>query len=224
MRAAAVAMVLVLGAPALLARQAAGPAEEKGQDPDAIFQRAERLYADFVKMPVGSETGDMRELSRQLQAKAQRIQEVQLAYQKLLEMKSREHIVAATFRMGCAYEQMGLAMRSIPVPAGLTEEQAEAFRKAIELQGGSAFEDRALHFFKAALRWAIKFERMDDPFTGQCIDKVHGYIARYRKAGDARGQALYDELLRMVPADNPQADALRRKLVPGWNPPRSKAR
>ena len=136
-------MLVILVAPAAGSAQVTA-AEE-------AYRQAESKYHIYMEMQFTS--AKPRDLAKQLQKKSKLLLELEKAYRKVIDFKEPVFTVSALYKMACANKNMADVLTKIPVPAGLTPEQAEIYVQAL-MDKAVPFEQKALQLFKATVKKA----------------------------------------------------------------------
>ncbi len=125
----------------------------------ASFESAEYLFDDYsaLKVEAVSKSGnfEIATLVKTLKAKAEALLKAQEAFGKVLDFKDKGMAAASAFRIGKTYDEFYDNLMNAPSPPGLTEEQIDEYRFALEENAAPA-QEKALKAFSAALRQAVK--------------------------------------------------------------------
>ncbi len=124
----------------------------------AYLELAEYLYDDYsaLKVEALNRAGgfDMNLLSRTLKAKAEALLETQKAFDRVLEFQDKGMAAAAAFRIGKIYDEFYDTLMNAPPPPGLSPEDEDEYRFALEEVAAPA-QEKALAAFTIALNRAV---------------------------------------------------------------------
>ncbi|MFT7579044.1 MAG: tetratricopeptide (TPR) repeat protein, partial [Myxococcota bacterium] len=133
--------------------------QTKGYAARASFELAEYEYDDYAKLSIDavnrSGTFDMGVLKRTLLAKAEALKKASDGFNKVLDFKDKGMAAAAAFRLGQTLYEFAESLFDAPAPPGLTPDQLDEYRFALE-EFATPLQERALTAFTAALRQAVK--------------------------------------------------------------------
>ena len=125
----------------------------------ATFELAEYKYDDYAALTIVAlnKRGefDMGTLERTLVAKGEALIEAQKAFDKVLDFKDKGMAAAAAFRLGQIRYEFSESLFNAEVPPGLTPDQVDEYRFALE-EFAAPIQEAALAAFTAALRQAVK--------------------------------------------------------------------
>lgn len=110
---------------------------------EARFELAHSTYQRFIGQRL------TRRLADALAKKVKLLADVEREYGEVLKLKNGQYGIAALKRIGHAYEEMANALRSAPLPRGLSAEQREIYRAEIESRA-FPIEEKALEAFGKA--------------------------------------------------------------------------
>jgi tetratricopeptide (TPR) repeat protein len=117
-----------------LAAHAAASEEERlddGYAAQAQFYLGEVYREAFRALPLDPSRGDEETLRRELEHKAELLLSAQGHYLRAIRMGHDRWAVAAGFRIGELYDELRARMLDAPLPPGLDDEAARAYRSAL---------------------------------------------------------------------------------------------
>ena len=142
----------------------------------AALELAEYAFDDYAKLTIEalSKSGrfDMGTLRRTLLAKAGALKKASKAFVVVLGFKDPGMAAAAAFRNGQLLYEFAESLFNAPVPPGLTEDQVDDYKFALE-EVAAPFQEQALIAFTAALKNALeknvynKWSRMSAKFAAK---------------------------------------------------------
>ena len=142
----------------------------------ARYWIADYIFQDFdaVKIP-----GTMRisVLRKALIEKAELHQAAERAFDTVLGFKDAGWIACAAFRNGLLYYNFAEELFAVPIPFGLSPEQEDAYRAALE-EIGAPVQEKALILLQAALRAAH-----DKGVYNRCAKQAGLYAAKVNPEG-----------------------------------------
>ncbi|MHB8873291.1 MAG: hypothetical protein ACYC8T_06360 [Myxococcaceae bacterium] len=137
----------------LLDSYASLPKEEKqkmaGRYAQVRFLALEPEWKSYQEIRIT----DVKALKNALVLKVKAQQELERAYVAVIALKIPEPAVASKVRIGQAYADLAKTLRDVPIPPGLSEEQAELFRAELENRC-QPLDSRATEAFEGALAMA----------------------------------------------------------------------
>lgn len=124
----------------------------------ARFQQGERIYEKFTNVKLSF---PMSALTKGLQEKGQLEQDAEEIYADVLQFQSSKWSAAATFRIGQMYRDFADQLNGLPIPEGLSEEQAMDYQWALDEQI-IPLQDKALVAFQRAQNVAIEMKAYNE--------------------------------------------------------------
>lgn len=190
--------------------------EKGGAEPDAqtkyfaaqaTFESAEYLYDDYAakKIEALNKAGgfDMNLLKRTLVAKAEGLRDAEKGFDKVLAFKDKGMAAAAAFRLGQLLYEFAESLFNAPPPPGLSEEQVDEYRFALE-DVAAPIQERSLVAFTLALKQAVKdgvynkWSRRSAEFAAK-VNKDEFPIAEFTVAPDkTRDTVLSTSFIKAV--------------------------
>ncbi len=118
----------------------------------AAYWLADYVFQDFDSLRI-SGTLRVKKLKEELIAKANKHQEAEQAFDKVLPLKDAGWIACAAFRNGLLYYNFAKELFEVPIPFGLSPEQEDEYRAALE-EIGAPVQEKSLVLLRAALKAA----------------------------------------------------------------------
>lgn len=125
---------------------------------EARFLQAERIYEDFTKVNLGF---PMSALQRSLLKKGELEQAAEAIYTEVIQMESPRWVAASAFRVGQMYKNFSDELYNLPMPEGLTMEQEDEYRMALD-DNAFPLQEKALTAYRAALRLALQYQAYNE--------------------------------------------------------------
>ncbi|AWV88060.1 tetratricopeptide repeat protein [Bradymonas sediminis] len=119
---------------------------------NARFQQAERIYNQFTEVKLSF---PMKTLIAGMKKKGALEQEAEGIYLEVLEFGSPQWIAASGYRVGQMYRDFAKNLSDLPIPEGLSEEQAMDYQWTLDEQI-MPLQDKALAAFQSAQRRVIE--------------------------------------------------------------------
>lgn len=126
---------------------------------EEAYRKAESRFHVYMETEITP--AKPRLLVKQLQKKTKLLLELEKAYQKVIELKEPVFVVAALYKMGCAYENFADMFIKMSVPAGLTPEQAEIYVQVL-LEKSMPFREKSVQLFTATVNKAKELGAFTD--------------------------------------------------------------
>lgn len=134
-------------------------AETKYYAAQATLEQAEYYYDDYNKLEIEAinRAGffDMNLLRRTLTNKAEALRKTEKAFDDVLGFQSKGMAAAAAFRLGQVLYEFAESLANAPPPPGLSEDQVDEYRFALE-DLYAPVQERALAAFTIAMRQAVQ--------------------------------------------------------------------
>lgn len=139
---------------------------------EARFRQAEAVYNQFVAATISN---NMRQLERSLIAKGELQQKAEAMYGEVIEMASPRWVAASAYRIGSSYKNFAEELYNYPIPAGLTEDQEDEYRMALD-DFAFPVQEKALEAFQSALKLALQYEAYNEwsSLSAKEISKLEG--------------------------------------------------
>ena len=125
----------------------------------ARFLQAERVYRTFVAAKLVA--FPMNKLTKSLKIKGELEQKAEKMYLEVIGMKSPRWVAASAYRVGQMYKDFSDNIYEMPLPKGLTEDQQDAFRGALD-DNAFPLQEKALTSFRTALKLALQFKAYNE--------------------------------------------------------------
>jgi iron(II)-dependent oxidoreductase len=120
----------------------------------AEFMKADRLVRQFEQVAL---TGPPKTLQKNLTKKSELLRKADDALLAVFRLAvaagDSEYAVASMVRLGQAYQAMAVAVREVPAPAGLTDEQRDLYRAELE-RSSAPVANKAAAAFRLAIEKA----------------------------------------------------------------------
>lgn len=138
----------------------------------ARFRQAEVVYNQFVSAKIST---NMRQLNKSLVAKAELQQKAEEMYGEVIDMASPRWVAASAYRIGSSYKNFAEELYAFPTPAGLTEDEEDEYRMALD-DFAFPVQEKALASFQSALKLALKYEAYNEwsSLSAKEISKLEG--------------------------------------------------
>ncbi|HEY8428042.1 MAG TPA: tetratricopeptide repeat protein [Sandaracinaceae bacterium] len=118
----------------------------------ARFLQAEELLRQYEEIQIA---GTVEGLRQRLERKSELLRRAAEAFAEVVQLNVAEWVTAALYQIGRSYELFAEALRSAPIPEGLTEEEEAAYTEQL-----SAFivpiEERALEAYEGGYQTALE--------------------------------------------------------------------
>jgi TolA-binding protein len=118
----------------------------------ARFSQGDQALAEFEKIKIA---GDVKTLGKRLQQKSDLLRKAAEIYGDVVDYRVAEWVTAALFKIGESYEHFAESLRDAPVPAGLNEEEEQAYRDQLA-QFIVPIEERALEAYENGYHKALE--------------------------------------------------------------------
>ena len=159
----------------------------------ARFRQAERLFEKFDEVELEF---PQSKLKKRLEKKGKRLNEAQEVYFEINSMKSPRWASASAYRIGEMYSKFYQAIRDLPLPEGLNEQQKMEYRFFLD-EKAAPVQEKAVKAYRRAWKLALdlkaynewsrksaekisELESQSFPITGQPgLSSDHGQIKFY---------------------------------------------
>jgi tetratricopeptide (TPR) repeat protein len=190
----------------------------KAEAAESRFRQAERIFREYD----ASRLDDVEKIVEQIDAKQKLLQQAEVIYFEVVEMRSPLWTAAAAYRVGQMYKEFSDSLYNFPIPEDLPEEYIDEYRAVID-EVSFPLQEKALIAFQRALSLALelnafnewsalsalemsKLEEETYPITGQPgVDSTHQAEIFLRSASfsldDVNKRAK--EKLELLKAKNP---------------------
>ncbi len=118
----------------------------------ARFLQGDQVLVDFEKVAIG---GDMKGLPKRLQQKSEYLRKAAEIYSDVVSFHVAEWVSAALYKIGESYELFAEALRAAPMPANLSENEAQAYRDELA-KFIVPIEERALEAYEGGYHKALE--------------------------------------------------------------------
>jgi TolA-binding protein len=152
-----------------------GKAKAREFAAEAAFYIAQYGYLDFSNFPI--DTRNFFRMVGSLEKKAKIHQDVEALYHTCIATKSRFWATAAYYQVGVIYHEFAETLFALPLPEGLTEDEADMYKAELEDRFAAPLEEKARANFKQAIlmahklgiysEWSKKSARMAAKLTPQ---------------------------------------------------------
>ncbi len=120
----------------------------------ARFRQGERIFNKFKDVKL---TFPMSKLKKGLTAKGELEQKAEKVYLDVIQMASPKWVAASAYRIGQMYNDFANQLSNLPIPKGLTEQQAQDYQWTLDQQI-MPLQDKALAAFGRAQKLALQFQ------------------------------------------------------------------
>lgn len=160
----------------------------------SAFEIAEYVYDDFSEAKIPS-TLEIRALKKALLTKAELHQSAEKMYNAVLEFKSGEWTAGALFRIGLLYYEFAQELFNVPIPEGLTPDEEDQYRLALE-ELASPAEEKSLTAFEHALKLTHeqKVYNKWSKLCGEYAAKVNPDVFPLSKEDEVKSEHIKDTL------------------------------
>jgi TolA-binding protein len=118
----------------------------------ARFMQGDMVLAEFEAIQIG---GDRGSLKKRLEQKSELLRKAAVVYGEVVEFQVAEWVTAALYKIGRSYELFAESLRNSPMPAGLNEEQQQAYSDQLAMFV-VPIEERALGAYEGGYRKAVE--------------------------------------------------------------------
>jgi len=125
---------------------------------ESRFLQAERIYEEFTKVKLSF---PMSALQRSLVRKGELEQAAEAIYTEVVMMESPRWVAASAYRVGQMYKNFSDELYNLPMPEGLTPEQEDDYRMALD-DNAFPLQEKALSAYRAALRLALQYQAYNE--------------------------------------------------------------
>lgn len=139
--------------------------EKKAQDrsarkyvSEAKFTQAERIYTEFAAVKLDF---PMSKLQKNLVVKGELEQKAEKIYFDVINLKNPYFVSAAAYRIGSMYKNFSDELYNLPMPEGLTPDQEDEYRGALD-EFAFPLQEKALAAFKRARQLALDLEAYNE--------------------------------------------------------------
>jgi tetratricopeptide (TPR) repeat protein len=137
---------------------------------ESRFLQAERIYTEFTKVNLAF---PMSALQRSLVKKGELEQAAEAIYTEVIQMESPRWVAASAYRVGQMYKNFSDELYNLPMPEGLTPEQEDEYRMALD-DNAFPLQEKALSAYRAALRLALQYQAYNEwsALSAEAISKL----------------------------------------------------
>lgn len=137
---------------------------------ESRFLQAERIYTEFTKVNL---TFPMSALQRSLVKKGELEQAAEAIYTEVIQMESPRWVAASAYRVGQMYKNFSDELYNLPMPEGLTPDQEDEYRMALD-DNAFPLQEKALSAYRAALRLALQYQAYNEwsALSAEAISKL----------------------------------------------------
>lgn len=137
---------------------------------ESRFLQAERIYTEFTKVNLAF---PMSALQRSLVKKGELEQAAEAIYTEVIQMESPRWVAASAYRVGQMYKNFSDELYNLPMPEGLTPEQEDEYRIALD-DNAFPLQEKALSAYRAALRLALQYQAYNEwsALSAEAISKL----------------------------------------------------
>lgn len=121
---------------------------------EARYQEGELIYRDYKKIQLDVPP---RKLESTLKAKTRMLEKAQGVYLEVVDFGNLQWATASLFRIGEVYEEFATALREAPVPPGLSEDDQNLYRDALESHIVQ-IEERAIELYTTGYSKSIELK------------------------------------------------------------------
>ncbi len=157
----------------------------------ARYLQGELIFRDYEHIKF---EGDPKRLHVALEKKSKKLEEARTVYLDVVSFGDPEWATAALYRIGDAYERFAKAMREVPVPKELKEEEQQVYREELE-KVVVVIEEKAIDAYKTGYQKSLQLGVYNE-FTQKLRDAL-GRLndqefppERELRAGHAPAEAL----------------------------------
>lgn len=118
----------------------------------ARYLQGEAVLREFEAITIDGDVGGLR---RRLERKSQLLRQAAEIFRDVVELRVAEWVTAALYQVGRSYELFANALREAPIPAGLTDEEEQAYRDQLAYFI-VPIEEQALEAYEGGYRTAIE--------------------------------------------------------------------
>ncbi|HSM93146.1 MAG TPA: tetratricopeptide repeat protein [Anaeromyxobacteraceae bacterium] len=150
----------------------------------AQFYLGEVYREWFRAIPLVPKGADEAELAQALENKAQMLLTAQGHYIRAIRMQNEQWAVAAGFRCGELYDELRRQMLEAPLPPGLSDEEAAAYRDILH-QRLRILAEKAIVAYEQTLALAARARVDDNRFlepTRKALDEMRAVLADKKTA------------------------------------------
>ena len=167
---------------------------------EARYYQGELLFKEYEAVALEVKP---KLLDKTLKRKSELLAKAQAVYLSVIDFEDLKWATASLYRVGQIYDGFAEALRTAPVPGGLSEADAQAYRDALDSYVID-IEEKSIDLFSAGYQKAIQMQ-VYDGYTKK-IREALGRLAgnQYPPEREARGdervgdRALGDELLEGI--------------------------
>jgi TolA-binding protein len=150
----------------------------------AQFYLGEVYREWFRAIPLVPKGNDEGELAKALESKAQMLLTAQGHYIRAIRMQNEQWAVAAGFRCGELYDELRKQLLEAPLPPGIDEEQAAAYRDLLS-QRVRILAEKAIVAYEQTLALAARARVDDNRFlepTRKSLEEMRAVLSEKRTA------------------------------------------
>jgi len=124
---------------------------------EARYWQGELMFREYEKVSLAVKP---RLLDKTLAKKTDLLVKAQSAYFSVVELQDLRWATAALYRVGNIFEQYAASLRNAPTPGGLSAQEAEAYRGALDMAVVD-IEEKAIDLYTTGYRKAIEMQVYD---------------------------------------------------------------
>lgn len=125
---------------------------------EARFLQGEKIYEEFAKIKLSF---PMSALQKSLIKKGELEQQAEGIYTEVIQMESPRWVAAGAYRVGQMYKNFSDELYGLPMPEGLTPDQEDEYRAALD-DNAFPLQEKALTAFRTALRLALQYQAYNE--------------------------------------------------------------
>ena len=125
---------------------------------EAHFLQGERIYLEFAAVKLNF---PMSKLKKSLVTKGELEQKAEAIYTSVIGMQSPRWVAASTYRIGQMYKNFSDELYNLPMPQGLTPDQEDMYRMALD-DNAFPLQEKALTAYRTALKLALQFQAYNE--------------------------------------------------------------
>lgn len=163
---------------------------------EARFLQAEKIYEEFAKVKLGF---PMSALTSSLTKKGQLEQDAEAIYMEVIGMESPRWVAASAYRVGQMYKNFSDELYNLPIPEGLTPDQEDEYRAALD-DNAFPLQEKALTAYRSALRLALQYQAYNEwsAKSAEAISKLESEA--YPITGQEGVEVEHQKLKFFIPA------------------------
>ncbi|MEZ4461257.1 MAG: tetratricopeptide repeat protein [bacterium] len=163
---------------------------------EARFLQAEKIYFEFAKVKLGF---PMSALQKALLKKGELEQAAEGIYTEVIAMESPRWVAASAFRVGQMYKNFSDELYNLPMPEGLTPDQEDEYRAALD-DNAFPLQEKALTAYRSALKLALQYQAYNEwsAKSAEAISKLESEA--YPITGQDGVEVEHQKLKFFIPA------------------------